>query len=98
MPDSEPSQLSLVKWISGASAATLLAVAVVTNVAGVWVSGKLYEEVKVERNEWKKLALDGLKTAESASKVRLSLPLDPNEATPGEVGSRLRDIESVIQE
>jgi hypothetical protein len=62
----------------------LLLLILVTGSSGYWVWGTTYSEVKTERDEWKKTALDGLRVAKEVSPVRM-----PILATPGANGASL---------
>jgi hypothetical protein len=51
----------------------LLSLIIITGSTGVWVWGTTYQEVKADRDEWKKTALDGLRVARDISPVRLPI-------------------------
>lgn len=82
--------MDFAKWLGTLGGGTILALALVGYFAGYWVSGSQYAEMKGERDEWKKLAIEGLTTVEGVKKIRFGQPIPLNDATtPAMVERRL---------
>lgn len=81
----------MIKNIASASAPTLLAIAIVTGVMGVWVPGTTYNKMEADRNEWKTLALQGLQKAEVKS-IGMAPPVVHQSITKSEVKARLENV------
>jgi hypothetical protein len=83
------------KWLtvdnlSKVGVVTLLSIVLVTGASGYWVWGTTYTEMKVDRDRWEAIALDGLKAAKQLSSVRIPI-MDsaPQKPTPENVKSQL---------
>jgi hypothetical protein len=91
---SKPLGGSMAEWIGRASATTLVCLALLGYFGGFWVSGSQYREAKADAVEWKKLAIEGLKTAEDAKKVRMGMPIEEN-TTIDVLAERLKMVKEI---
>lgn len=88
---------NLIEYIGRISAPTLLAIIIVTNFAGLWVSGSSYNKLEAEKDRWLAMALEGLKTSKEISTARIPIMSAPpvNEITPEDVKKQLEVIKDV---
>lgn len=75
----------------------LLLIILVTGSTGTWVWGTTYNEVKAERDEWKKTALDGLRVAREISPARIPIMAGPpgKELTPSDIRNQLQVVKNI---
>lgn len=83
-----------VKTLSQAGMVVLLSIVVVSGIAGYWVPGSYYTEMKADRDKWEQSALNALTTAKQVSSVRMPImaqsPVNTSvKPTPENVKSQL---------
>jgi hypothetical protein len=82
--------------IKSGGIAGLLLLILVTGFSGTWVYGPLYTKMEADRDEWKKVALQGLQVARQVSPERALIGAAPPtikvEGDPKEVMKHLDEI------
>lgn len=86
---------NIAEWIGRASATTLLAGILVTGYFGVWVWGTNYQQIREERDEWKVIAIQGLRAIEEEKHVVFSSNTDQSQLTPAQVGMMIKAVKEV---
>lgn len=82
------------EWVGRASAATLLAVALVTGQTGVWVWGSILEDMRKERDVWRGIAI---KAAHLADEGRMGAA-PPAPIDPASVSRRIEQLKAKIDD
>lgn len=83
--------------IKNAGLVGILAFILFTGFNENWVWGNTYREVKAERDEWKRVALEGLQVAKEISPARLPILTPPsvNSQEPFDVEGQLETIKNI---
>jgi hypothetical protein len=66
--------MSILEWVATGGMIPLLLGIIYGNVKGWWVSGAMYKTMEQDRDEWKALALDTIKTTGTAVRVAANGP------------------------
>jgi hypothetical protein len=80
------------EWIGKATATSLLAGAIVTNLMGYWVTGVQYKAVVAERDEWKGIALKAVHVGEAAVTPHLMGSMPASAPPAGDIDSVRRRV------